>query len=151
MVPMVGALRTQPFGQERFPRSTADGMVGSQVRAGPDCAGGPAREPDGHQQPTTPAGRQVAAEKFGHAVHAWSRDVGYQPGRSAESEFHQAAATSRASTGWKCTPVGTGITGSFAICVAVSSVRSWNWLARKVVHGSPDCSTTSSAARLDSK
>lgn len=29
---MVGALRTHPFGQERVPRSTADGMVGSEVR-----------------------------------------------------------------------------------------------------------------------
>ena len=43
------------------------------------------------------------------------------------------------------------MTGSFAICRAVMNMRSWNWVARRVVQGRPEPATTSSAARLEAK
>ena len=56
------------------------------------------------------------------------------------------AATSRASTGWSLRPPGTGKTGSFAVFSTIVSARSWNWAARRVVHGIPEPAT----ARSDS-
>jgi len=38
------------------------------------------------------------------------------------------------------------MTGSIAVFAATVSVRSCNWAARNVVHGSPDPAITSSAA-----
>jgi len=43
------------------------------------------------------------------------------------------------------------MTGSFANCCAVVCIRWWNWVARSVVHGSPESATTRSAASLDAK
>ena len=61
------------------------------------------------------------------------------------------AATSPASTGWNRNPAGAGITGSLASCLAVIKIASWNWVARKVVHGNPESATTRSAASLAAK
>jgi hypothetical protein len=42
-----------------------------------------------------------------------------------------------------------GIAGSLATCSAVVKIDSWNWVARSVVHGTPDSAMLNSAARLD--
>jgi hypothetical protein len=43
---------------------------------------------------------------------------------------------------------GTGITGSFASCLAPFRINSKNWVARNVVQGSPELATTPSQASL---
>ena len=70
--------------------------------------------------------------------------IGYEAGRCAKGELHGRAATSPASIGWNRNPDGTGITGSLAICLT-AVVRSWNWVARNVVHGKPESATIRSA------
>ena len=76
---------------------------------------------------------------------------GTRPAGAPSVSSTSRAATSVVSTGWTWNPDGTGITGSFAIPRTVVSSRSWNWVARSVVHGTPDSATTRSAASLDSK
>ncbi len=105
------AARRQPLGQEVFPGSVANGPVGGEVGAGPDCAGRLAGGPDWHDQPVPVTGPQVAAEQLFQLVHAWPGDLGRNAGRVAEGE------------GWNRTP-GTGITGIFAICRATVSIAS---------------------------
>jgi len=43
------------------------------------------------------------------------------------------------------------VAGIFAMPWTVVSNRSWNWVARRVVHGSPESATISSAAHFDAK
>ena len=76
---------------------------------------------------------------------------GTSPAGAPSASSTSRAATSPVSTGWNRTPAGTGITGSFAICSATVRDRSWNWVARSVVQGSPESATTRSAARLNPK
>src|SRR5699024_9638870 len=90
-------------------------------------------------------------EPFGQVVHLRPAQVGYQIGWLASASPTSRAATSRVSTGWKRNPDGTGMVGSFAIDWTAIRIRSWNWVARRVVHASPEDATTSSAARLEAK
>ena len=60
---------------------------------------------------------------------------GTSPAGAPSASSTSRAATSPVSTGWNRTPAGTGITGSFAICPTTIRERSWNWVARSVVHG----------------
>src|ERR671916_497234 len=57
------------------------------------------------------------------------------------------AATSSASTGWTRKPAGSGTTGSFASIWATVSIRSWNCVARRMVHGRRESSTRGSSRR----
>lgn len=74
---------------------------------------------------------------------------GTRPAGMPRESSTSRVATSPASTGWNWKPVGAGITGILAMPLAIVSSRSWNWVARRVVHGSPESATMSSAARLD--
>ncbi len=76
---------------------------------------------------------------------------GTRPAGVPSASSARRAATSPASTGWNLTPAATGITGSLAICRATIRSRSWNWVARNVVHGRPESAMTRSAASLDPK
>ena len=51
--------------------------------------------------------------------------------------------------GWTWTPVKTGTTGSFVRARATIRTRSWNWVARNVVQGTPELARTCSAPRLE--
>jgi hypothetical protein len=76
---------------------------------------------------------------------------GTRPADGPRASSASRAATSSASTGWNLRPVGTGITGSLAICRATIRIRSWNWAARSVVQGRPESAMTRSASSLDPK
>src|ERR687890_1968477 len=80
---------TQPLGQEPLPPPAAHGLLGSQVGAGPEHAGGLARQPDRHDQPTPMTGPKVAAEQVGRAVHSRPTYVGHPARRLAESELDE--------------------------------------------------------------
>ena len=71
-------------------------------------------------------------------VHPRAAHVGHQSGGLVERELDEPGRHLAASIGWNRNPAGTGITGSFAICRATIRIKSWNWVARSVVHGRPD-------------
>ena len=60
------------------------------------------------------------------------------------------SATSLASIGWKLVAAGTGTTGSRARPEVTSRTSWWNWVARRIVHGSPDAWISRSASCLGS-
>ena len=76
---------------------------------------------------------------------------GTSPAGGPSASSASRPATSSASTGCTRTPDGSGTTGSRLICRATMRISSWNWVARRVVHGSPDSATTRSAASFDAK
>jgi hypothetical protein len=78
-----------PVGEEPLPGPAAHGLLRSQVGAGPEHAGGLARQPDRHDQPTPMTGPQVAAEQLGYAVCPRSAHVQHQAGRLVEGELDE--------------------------------------------------------------
>ena len=92
---------------------------------------------------------QVPAKQVVQSVHTRPGDVWHEPGRRAERELHEPGGHLVGVDGLDSEPGGTGTTGSLAIPRAVVSIRSWNWVARSVVHGRPDSATTRSAASFD--
>src|SRR5438270_14041255 len=77
--------RAQPVGEEILPGPDTVGVVGSQVGAGPKCAGGLTRQPDRYDQPTLVIGVQVPAQQIGHGVRPRPTELGHLAGGLAES------------------------------------------------------------------
>src|SRR5215212_8736169 len=81
---------TQPLGQELLPPPAAHGLLGSQVGAGPEHAGGLARKPERHDRPTPMTGPKVVAEQLGRTVRPRPTHVGHPARRLAERELDEA-------------------------------------------------------------
>jgi hypothetical protein len=77
---------------------------------------------------------------------AGSGEVGDQAGRLTEGEVDEPGSHFAGVHGWNRKPAGAGTTGNLAAPRTIVSTRSWNWVARRVVHGG-DCPPPPRAAR----
>ncbi len=57
-------------------------------------------------------------------------------------------ATSEIAMGCAAHPAGTGTIGDRTTDRASEATKSWNWVVRRIVYGSPEASTISSTFRL---
>ena|SRR5215218_10591444 len=120
---MTASRLAHPVLEERFPAPVAHGLLEGQVGAGPESAGGLARQGERHDEAVSVRGPQVAAEQLGRVVHLRSAHIRHQAGLPKASSVSRAA-TSSASTGWNRKPAGADISGSFAICWVTVRIRS---------------------------
>ena len=77
-------LLAHPVSEEFLPAPVSRGLIGSQATAGPKHAGGLARQPDRHDQPTPLSGPKVPAEQLSYAVHPRPTHTGHPASRLAE-------------------------------------------------------------------
>ena len=116
---------------------------------------GSRRGPAGHRhtddRPRPPDGPQVAADEVGHGVIPRAAELGDEPGGLAERELHQPTGDLCRVDRLERKPDGEGMIGSRAMPATVANVRSWNWVALSVDHGTPEPATIRSADALAAK
>ena len=125
----------QPYGEPALPQIPGYRIEGGQLAAREGNGGSGSGQAQRHGLSQTPAGASDQCPPAG------------EPSASPTIR----SATSAPATGWNRKPAGAGSTGSRDVCLATISISSWNWVARNVVHGRPDASMTSSAARFEPK
>jgi hypothetical protein len=91
---------------------------------------------------------QVAAQQAGGGADLGSPTSGTRPREGPTASSASRSATSAASIGWKLVAAGTGTTGSRARPRATRRTSWWNWVARRIVQGSPEVWISRSAWSL---
>jgi hypothetical protein len=104
-----------------------------------------------HGRAAPAGGSQVAADQVGQLVDPRPAHVGHQAGRRSEGELGQPGRHLAGIDRLEPPPGRDRDTGSLASPRTVSRVRSWNWVARRVVQGTPEPAISRSAASLAAK
>ena len=123
----------------------------SEVGTRPERAGGLTGQPDWQDRPALAAGTKVPTNQLGHLIHCRSAHF-RAPGRPA----CQAQAPPTDLPLQRCRRAGSGTRSAPVHWQAghrpsAIKIKSWNWVARNVVHGTPESATTRSAANFDPK
>ena len=140
--------RCRRGGRDRRGSRRSSGCRRRRPTRGPRRRGGPVRSGPAPGRDRPAAFRKARIRSSTRSTRGPPRSL-TRPAAGPSARPASRPATSRTSTGWNRNFRGTGATGDRPSAARNSSIRSWNWVVRRIVHGSPEAATTCSAASFE--